>query len=148
MVFLLILVIIAVVVVVYIIKDKVEQRQCDNALKSMTDEELKKEFMRCAELLDHFSTNGNGLTGLGSTYATNRINDKIVMYQNIGRNCAEELASRGYTVDISVLNVGSVSKGRSKKSVIGNAIVGGLVAGAPGAIVGAIHALDKNSNKQ
>ena len=37
---------------------------------------------------------------------------------------------------------------KKKSSVIGNAITGAVIAGPTGAIVGALHAVDKNMNNQ
>ena len=108
--FLFALIVIAVIAIVYVIKERVEARQCEEALKSMSNAELIQKFNDCVKQLRACVENGNGLKGPGSTYATNRINEQITMYKNIGRNCADELAARGHKVDVSLLNVGFVSK--------------------------------------
>ncbi len=130
-----------VVVVVIVMSISINERE--KTIKSMSDEELKKGFISCAEKID-LCLCSSGLTGIGSRAATNKANEEIAVYRAEGTRYAEELAARGYTVNISVLN-GECTRGPSRKSVIGSAIVGGVIAGAPGAIVGAIHAASKNA---
>lgn len=114
-----------------------------------TDEELIAEFKECATYIQTMAQGASGLKGVGSRMATNSVNDKIAKKREIGESVAEELISRGYKVDTSVLMQNAV-RAKSKSNlakIIGAAVVGGVIAGDVGAIIGAAYEINKNTNK-
>ena len=115
-----------------------------NKYKNMPDKALINLFEKYANDIQTALV-ANGLTGLGSGIATEKVNNDIQSYREKGILIGEELESRGYKVDYSSLD-GKVRKGQSKPSVIKGAIVGGIIAGKTGAIIGAMHEMNK-SNK-
>lgn len=114
-----------------------------NQYKNMTDKSLINLYEKYANDIQTALV-ANGLTGLGSGIATEKVNNDIQRYREKGQLIGEELQSRGYKIDFSVLN-GKVIKGKSKPSVIKGAVVGGIIAGKTGAIVGAMHEMNKNN---
>lgn len=121
----------------------IKMKREDNEIKRMTDEELKRNFIHCAEHIASISEKFSCVSGVGSRIVASELNQKIGELQDAGKRYAKELTARGYTVDLSVLR-GGVAVGKSKSSVIGSAIIGGIIAGGPGAVVGALHAAEKN----
>ena len=141
--FLLVLVALVIVIVCVAISAEKSHRKYD----AMSDKELKKLYKECVENINERASRGSGLTGAGSTIATDKINSEIDTYRIKGKTIGEILISRGYKVDLSVLDKKAV-KGGGKKSVVGRAVVGGIIAGPTGAIVGAIDAASKNAEKE
>lgn len=139
--FLLAIVAAIIIMIVYAIIDN----KTKNKYSTMSDERLIELYKECANNIDALASGGSGLKGAFSTAATNSINNKIQEYRNKGEMIGDILVSRGYKVDFSVLNA-TATKGKSdiSKSVIGSAIVGGMIAGSTGAIVGAINAANNN----
>ena len=117
----------------------------ENQYKNMTDKSLINLFEKYANDIQTALV-ANGLTGLGSGIATEKVNNDIKRYREKGTLIGKELESRGYEIDYSVLN-GEVIRGKSKPSVIKGAIVGGIIAGKTGAIVGAMHQMNKRNKK-
>lgn len=116
-----------------------------NQYKNMTDKSLINLFEKYANDIQTALV-ANGLTGLGSGIATEKANNDIQRYREKGQLIGKELQSRGYEIDFSVLN-GEVIKGKSKPSIIKGAIVGGIIAGKTGAIIGAMHEMNKDNKK-
>lgn len=145
---LVVFVIVPIIVIRCVKKEKEENAKKPKVktYKEMTDKELIRDFEHCADEINLILSTCGGLHGLGSTFATNKANSDMDYYKKIGTRVADELASRGYTIDRTILNAGHVHKAYStRKSIIGGAIAGGIIAGGPGAIVGALNAMDKNS---
>ncbi len=117
--------------------------------RKMSDERLIELFQKYATDIQTTLSVCGGLTGLGSTIATNKANSDIRSYREKGELIGAVLEERGYTVNYSVLS-GEVSKGKSKSdigAIIKGAVVGGIIAGDVGAVIGAAHAMNKNNKK-
>jgi hypothetical protein len=117
--------------------------------RKMSDERLIELFQKYATDIQTTLSVCGGLTGLGSTMATNKANSDIRSYREKGELIGAVLEERGYTVNYSVLS-GEVSKGKSKSdigAIIKGAVVGGIIAGDVGAVIGAAHAMNKNNKK-
>ena len=103
------------------------------------------------ELIDEYNTYVKTVRGLSGGYdsklVANHYQNEIEEAQLKGEAVAQALAKRGYKVDTSALqgSAGKSTPHSGRRSVIKDAAVGGIIAGAPGAIIGAIHAADKNN---
>lgn len=137
--------IITVVVIMFVELEKTRRRH--NKSVEKTDQELIAEYDECAQAIANLAANGQGINGPLSNTTVTVVNGKISDLREKGRIIGNTLVSRGYEVDFSALD-GKVYKKTSsqEKSVIGSAVVGGIIAGPTGAIVGAIHAADKNNS--
>ncbi len=118
---------------------------------NMTDQELINEFHKCANDIYTALSVANGLTGLGSQMATDKVNADIQDYREKGTLIGRELELRGYKIDYSVLE-GKVTKGKSKSKsdfakMIKGAVVGGIIAGDVGAVIGANYEMNKDKEK-
>lgn len=116
---------------------------------NMTDQQLKNEFHKCANDIYTALSVANGLTGLGSGMATDKVNADIQDYREKGTLIGRELELRGYKIDYSVLE-GKVTKGKSKSDfakMIKGAVVGGIIAGDVGAVIGANYAMNKDKKE-
>ena len=116
---------------------------------NMTDQQLKNEFHKCANDIYTALSVANGLTGLGSQMATDKVNADIQDYREKGTLIGRELELRGYKIDYSVLD-GKVIKGKNKSNfskALKGAIVGGVIAGDVGAVIGATYAINKDKKE-
>ena len=121
-----------------------------DAYQKMSDEQLIKLYQDYAHKIQTALSVGGGLTGVGSTIATNKINGDIDGYREKGNLIGSILVERGYTVNFDLLK-GKVTKGKSNSDltkIIKGAVVGGIIAGDVGAVIGAAHAINKNNDKK
>lgn len=121
-----------------------------DAYQKMSDEKLINLYQEYAHKIQTALSVGNGLTGAGSTAATNKINSDIANYREKGNLIGSILVERGYTVNFNLLN-GKVTKGKSNSDltkIIKGAVTGGIIAGNVGAVIGAAHAINKNNKKK
>lgn len=121
-----------------------------NTYQKMSDEKLISLYQEYAHKIQTALSVGGGLTGVGSTTATNKINSDIDSYREKGNLIGSILVERGYTVNFDLLN-GKVTKGKSNSDlskIIKGAVVGGIIAGDVGAVIGAAHAINKNNEKK
>ena len=109
-----------------------------------SDEELIKEYEELTNKISIEAYTGSQCKGIGSTAAVDACNNRIQSYKEKAMIVAVELEKRGYTVDRNAMNGQAVKKSSGKASVVGRAVVGGIIAGPTGAIVGAASAIDKN----
>ena len=114
--------------------------------RKMSDKRLIELFQEYATNIQTSLSVANGLTGIGSRLATDKVNMDIQNYREKGELIGAVLEERGYTVNYSVLT-GKVSKGKSQSSVIKGAVIGGIVAGNVGTVIGAVHEMNKNNKK-
>ena len=112
------------------------------------DEELIREFDELVDKIGNEVAIAINCKGVGSNMAVDACNNRIRKYRETGMMVAEELQKRGYTVNCNALN-GTARKAAStgNSNVIKSAVVGGIIAGGPGAVVGAVHAMDKNNQQ-
>jgi len=116
---------------------------------NMTDQQLINEYHKYANDIYTALSVANGLTGLGSGMATDKVNADIQGYREKGTLIGRELELRGYKIDYSVLE-GKVTKGKSKSDfakMIKGAVVGGIIAGDVGAVIGANYEMNKDKKK-
>lgn len=121
-----------------------------NTYQKMSDEKLISLYQEYAHKIQTALSVGGGLTGVGSTTATNKVNSDIDSYREKGKLIGSILVERGYTVNFDLLN-GKVTKGKSNSDlskIIKGAVVGGIIAGDVGAVIGAAHAINKNNEKK
>ena len=121
-----------------------KQESYDKKTKEKSDEELIKEYEDLTNKIAAEAYAGSKCQGVGSTAAVNACKDRIANYKQKALTVAIELEKRGYTVDRDAMNGQAIKKSSGKASVVGRAVVGGIIAGPTGAIVGAASAIDKN----
>lgn len=120
-------------------------------IKAKSDEELIREYDTLTYKIAAEAYSGSKCRGIGSNAAINAVNNRIAGYRATATKIANELEKRNYKVDRSRMDGQAIKSQSGRASVVKRAVVGSIVAGAPGAVVGAISALDKNqqsSNKK
>lgn len=132
-----------ILLVLGIIAIPIDKRETEK-IKAKSDEELIHEYDTLTYKIAAEAYSGSKCRGIGSNAAINAVNNRITTYRTLATKIADELEKRNYKVDRSRMN-GQAKKSQSgKASVVKRAVVGSIVAGTPGAVVGAISALDKN----
>ena len=138
MAFLITMLLVAVCAIVVIAQAKAE----DSALKSSTDQQLINEYLDIVEKIQ--SRSGIDFRGATAGHFARKMNEEIGKYQDRGKTIATELTSRGYKVNTNLLKAVPAGKAGAKGDILKGAIVGGIIAGAPGAVIGAMHENNKN----
>lgn len=109
-----------------------------------SDEELIIEYNKLTRKIAAEVRAGSRCQGIGSRAAVTACNNRIDSYRMSAESIAKELERRNYKVDRSLMNGHAVRQESGSASVVGRAVVGGIIAGPTGAIIGAASAIDKN----
>ena len=111
-------------------------------IKKKSDQDLINEYYAIVKAIQ--SRSGIDFRGATAGHFANKMNEEIGKYQDRGKTIATELTYRGYKVNTDLLKAVPAGKTGAKGDVIKGAIIGGIIAGAPGAVIGAMHENNKN----
>ena len=111
-------------------------------IKKKSDQDLINEYYAIVKAIQ--SRSGIDFRGATAGHFSRKMNEEIGKYQDRGKTIATELTSRGYKVNTNLLKAVPAGKAGAKGDILKGAIVGGIIAGAPGAVIGAMHENNKN----
>ena len=139
---------IAVCVFAVLIPMVIRQHIYKKKIRAKSDEELIKKYEELTDRIAREAYAGSQCRSIIATTAVNATNNRIDKLKSQAEPIENELSRRGYFVDRSKMNGKAIKNKSGDASVVGRAVVGGIIAGPTGAIVGAASAIDKNQKNK